>query len=167
MILQWTTVCKILSGTDLGTWTQCLLKACMQGEHNIDCLLCCLLHSTDLLPSVHLVSAGRHLSLCCTCRLSERLGSHSQLGKQRALSKLVTALLACKLDSQQLEPHHNLLSLVYWLARRPLESVYIPLEEARDSDAGLTSPPPSATCIKTYVVTVYSMSSNLYEPIHP
>ncbi|KAL0024075.1 hypothetical protein WJX79_003630 [Trebouxia sp. C0005] len=68
--------------------------------------------------------------------LSERLASHSQLQKQRALQKLVAALLACKLDSQQLEPHHNLLSLVYWLARRPLESAYIPSDEVSNSCAG-------------------------------
>ncbi|KAL0024129.1 hypothetical protein WJX77_000413 [Trebouxia sp. C0004] len=68
--------------------------------------------------------------------LSERLGSHSQLQKQRALQKLVAALLDCKLDSQQLEPHHNLLSLVYWLARRPLESAYIPSEKPSGIYAG-------------------------------
>ncbi|KAL0048039.1 hypothetical protein WJX82_006302 [Trebouxia sp. C0006] len=68
--------------------------------------------------------------------LSERLGSHSQLQKQRALQKLVAALLACKLDSQQLEPHHNLLSLVYWLARRPLESAYIPSDEPSNTHSG-------------------------------
>lgn len=70
------------------------------------------------------------------CRLSERLGSHSQLHKQRALSSLVAAVLTCKLDSQQLEPHHNLLSLVYWLARRPLESAYTPPAEGPNKHAG-------------------------------
>ncbi|KAL3159096.1 hypothetical protein ABBQ32_011094 [Trebouxia sp. C0010 RCD-2024] len=58
--------------------------------------------------------------------LSDRLGSHSQLEKQRALSRLVKSLLSYQLDSQQPEPQHNALCLVYWLARRPLDSAYIP-----------------------------------------
>ncbi|KAL3151809.1 hypothetical protein ABBQ38_012777 [Trebouxia sp. C0009 RCD-2024] len=58
--------------------------------------------------------------------LSDRLGSHAQLEKQRALSRLVKSLLSCHLDSQQPEPQHNTLCLVYWLARRPLDSAYIP-----------------------------------------
>ena len=71
-----------------------------------------------------------------TSRLGERLGSHSQLGKQRALAKLVAGFLQQDLPSQQLEPHHNRLSLVYWLARRPLESAYIPLDSLQEGTAG-------------------------------
>ena len=69
-------------------------------------------------------------------RLGERLGSHSQLGKQRALAKLVADFLQQKLPSQQLDQHHNLLSLVFWLARRPLESAYIPAVPQQDIRIG-------------------------------
>ena len=74
--------------------------------------------------------------LLCLLRLGERLGSHSQLGKQRALAKLVADFLQQKLTSQQLDQHHNLLSLVFWLARRPLESAYIPAVPQQDIRIG-------------------------------
>ena len=70
--------------------------------------------------------------LLAQCSLGERLGSHSQLRKQQALARLVKSLLTCQLESQQLEAQHNALCLVYWLARRPLDSAYIPPEEECD-----------------------------------
>ena len=70
-------------------------------------------------------------------RLVDRLGQHSQTHKQAALAKAVAALLKSRLESQQLEPQHNILSLVYWLAQRPLESPWIPDHDSVEGDAGV------------------------------
>ena len=94
-----------------------------------------------------------HLFLLLQCRLSDRLGSHSQLHKQKALSRLVNTLLTCKLESKQLEPQHNVLSLVYWLARRPLDSAYIPAEAEDDVSGQLSLLDPAATLCFTVIST--------------
>ena len=71
-------------------------------------------------------------------RLAERLGQHSQIQKQTALNKAASALLKCDLESKQLEPHHNILSLVYWLAQRPLDSPWMPdSEDDTDASSGI------------------------------
>ena len=86
------------------------------------------------------------------------MGNHSQLEKQRALAKSVAALLACQLDSQQLEPHHKLLSMVYWLARRPLESAYTPPQEVKDLVSG-ASPSSSLILIATNADHVHKLTT--------
>lgn len=71
-------------------------------------------------------------------RLAERLGQHSQIQKQTALNKAASALLKRDLESKQVEPHHNILSLVYWLARRPLDSPWMPdSEDDTDASSGV------------------------------
>ena len=72
-------------------------------------------------------------------RLAERLGQHAQIQKQTVLIKAVSALLKCDLESKQLEPHHNVLSLIYWLAQRPLDSPWMPdSEDDTETNSGTT-----------------------------
>ena len=133
MSLQWNTVSRICKSTDLVTSTHSLQRSYLQGTNST-------FHDAASLivqPFCSKSAAHRHLvatfqlqmcGLLAQCSLGERLGSHSQLEKQQALTRLVKSLLACQLESQQLEPQHNALCLVYWLARRPLDSAYIPPE---------------------------------------
>ncbi|KAK9804286.1 hypothetical protein WJX72_004797 [[Myrmecia] bisecta] len=63
--------------------------------------------------------------------LEERLGYNALLRKQAALGTLRARLLALSLTSDQQDIHHRMLSLVYHLIGKPLESDYYgPAEEA-------------------------------------
>lgn len=132
MNLQWSTVSRTWSNTDLVMSIHSLLRSFMQGALLISlmsqCTNPCFLNKQLLITALtsSVVTPEQTCGLLAQCSLSDRLGSHSQLEKQRALSRLVKSLLACQLDSQQLEPQHNVLCLVYWLARRPLDSAYTP-----------------------------------------
>lgn len=88
------------------------------------------------------------------CRLAERLGHHSQTYKQTALNKAITALLKQQWESDQLEPQHDILCLIYWLAQRPLESPWVPdYEDEGRHDAGtsMQSKQDSTTCASKQV----------------
>ena len=78
-----------------------------------------------------------HITPDAYYRLAERLGQHSQTHKQKALTVLVDSLLTCTAESKQLEPHHNVLSMVYWLAQCPLESPWVPEDEDADAQSGI------------------------------
>ena len=93
-------------------------------------------------------------------RLAERLGQHAQTQKQTVLIKAVSALLKCDLESKQLEPHHNVLSLIYWLAQRPLDSPWMPdSEDDTDTNSGMHSdqvmqPPRCIVLVNTRCVII-------------
>lgn len=85
-------------------------------------------------------------------RLAERLGQHSQTHKQKALAVLVNLLVKCEVESKQLEPHHKVLSVLYWLAQRPLESPWAPEDEDDDAHSGMV-------CLTPYLSIFCSLCS--------
>ena len=133
MSLQWNIVSRICKSTDLVMSTHSLQRSYTQGTKSTfhDAASVIVQPFCSKSAAHHHLAATNQSQMCdllAQHSLGERLGSHSQLEKQRALTRLIKSLLACQLESQQLEPQHNALCLVYWLARRPLDSAYIPPE---------------------------------------
>ena len=54
------------------------------------------------------------------------MASYAQYVKERALASLVTALLHTDLESDTLEVHHRILSLLYYCSDSPLNAAYQP-----------------------------------------
>ena len=59
---------------------------------------------------------------CHDCRLADRFGSNAHFRKQEGLQQLVQTLLAQSNDSDTLELQHRLLCMLWYLARKPMES---------------------------------------------
>ena len=59
---------------------------------------------------------------CHDCRLADRFGSNAHFRKQEGLQQLVQTLLAHSTDSDTLEVQHRLLCMLWYLARKPMES---------------------------------------------
>ena len=59
---------------------------------------------------------------CHDCRLADRFGSNAHFRQQEGLQQLVQTLLAQSNDSDTLELQHRLLCMLWYLARKPMES---------------------------------------------
>eukprot|EP00192_Tetraselmis_astigmatica_P000324 CAMPEP_0117655852 /NCGR_PEP_ID=MMETSP0804-20121206/4497_1 /TAXON_ID=1074897 /ORGANISM="Tetraselmis astigmatica, Strain CCMP880" /LENGTH=1153 /DNA_ID=CAMNT_0005462225 /DNA_START=45 /DNA_END=3507 /DNA_ORIENTATION=- len=72
-------------------------------------------------------------------RLDERLAAISQVQKLQGLQQLRGALMGQALPSNYLDPHHRLLSLLYWLQGQPLLSSFSPagLEAIQNRSAAI------------------------------
>ena len=69
----------------------------------------------------HLLNIGQH---CCLFRLEERLQEHSQISKARAMRQLRQQLCQIQLEGTNSDLDWSILSLLFSLSTRPLDSAY-------------------------------------------